>query len=132
MVSEKDENTAFEARAKAVFDESVAGLDGHTLSRLTQARHAAVEALAQKRNPWQRHWLMPAAGFATAAFVAVMIVLNVKPDNSEQQFAAVVEDMELLSDAEDIELLEDMEFYAWLESQPDPSEEVPTAPATKS
>ena len=131
MVSDQDETTAFAARAKAVFDASVAGLDGRTRSRLTQARHAAVEALARPRAAWRSRWL-PAAGLAAAALAAVVVMLDVQPGNNEPQFAAVVEDMELLTGAEDIELLEDMEFYAWLEGVPDASEEASRVPATKS
>jgi hypothetical protein len=127
MVSTGEEKTALERRAKALFDEGVDGLDARTRSRLTQARHAAVAALAQQREPFMRRWWLPTAGLATAALVALMVII---PAN-EQQFAAAslaVEDIDILSGAENIELLEDMEFYAWLESEPDPSEETQRAP----
>jgi hypothetical protein len=127
MVSSGEEKTALERHAKALFDEGVDGLDARTRSRLTQARHAAVAALAQQREPFMRRWWLPTAGLATAALVALMVII---PAN-EQQFAAAslaVEDIDILSGAENIELLEDMEFYAWLESEPDPSEETQRAP----
>jgi hypothetical protein len=130
MVSTGEEKTALERRAKALFDEGVDGLDARTRSRLTQARHAAVAALAQRREPFMRRWWLPAAGLATAALVAVMVVFNLNPANEQQLAAALlaVEDMDILAGAENIELLEDMEFYAWLESEPDQSEETQRAP----
>jgi hypothetical protein len=131
MVSTSEEKTALERRAKALFDEGVDGLDARTRSRLTQARHAAVAALAQQREPFMRRWLLPTAGLATAALVAVIVAFNLDPAANEPQLAAAslaVEDMDILSGAENIELLEDMEFYAWLESEPDLSEETQRAP----
>jgi hypothetical protein len=131
MVSNKDENDALEKRAKALFDASVAGMDAHTRSRLTRARHSALAELARRlRHSFMRRWWQPTAGLATVALVAVIVVLNVKTANTERQLAAtlVAEDIDLLSNADDIELLEDMEFYAWLDSEPDVGEETQHAP----
>lgn len=134
MVSTKEDKAALEKRAKALFDEGVDGMDAHTRSRLTQARHAAVALLAQQREPFIRRWMLPVAGLATVALVAVIVVFNLDPTANEHQSvsaALAVEDMDILSGAENIELLEDMEFYAWLDSEPDLSEEnqhVPGAP----
>lgn len=132
MVSDREEKTTLERRAKALFDASVDGLDARTRSRLTQARHAAVAALAQQREPFMRRWWLPTAGLATAALAALIVVFNLGPAANEQQLAAAslaAEDMDILSGAENIELLEDMEFYAWLESEPDLSEDTQRAPA---
>lgn len=132
MVSDREEKTTLERRAKALFDASVDGLDARTRSRLTQARHAAVAALAQQREPFMRRWWLPTAGLATAALAALIVVFNLGPAANEQQLAAAslaAEDMDILSGAENIELLEDMEFYAWLESEPDLSEDTQHAPA---
>lgn len=133
MVSTREEKTEFETRAKALFDEGVEGMDAHTRSRLTQARHAAVAALAQRREPFIRRWWLPAAGLATAASVAVIVMLNLNSAANQQQLAAAslaVEDIDILSGAENIELLEDMEFYAWLESESDQSEATRHVPGT--
>ena len=130
-MSTREEKTEFERRAKTLFDEGVDGLDARTRSRLTQARHAAVAELAQQRDPWMRRWWLPATGLATAALLAVIVVFNLNPAANERPLAAAslaVEDIDILSGAENIELLEDMEFYAWLESEPDPSEESQRAP----
>ena len=47
----------FEMRAREVFQDSVDSLDFALRSRLTQARHAAIEA-ARGRRPWYLHWRM--------------------------------------------------------------------------
>jgi acyl-CoA synthetase (AMP-forming)/AMP-acid ligase II len=105
-------------------------MDAHTRSRLTRARHSAVAELVRQRHSFMRRWWLPTAGLATAALVAVIVVLNVETDDTERQLAAtlVAEDIDLLSNADDIELLEDMEFYAWLDSEPDVGEATQHAP----
>jgi len=55
----------FEARSRELFQESVDGMDMRLRSRLTQARHAALDAAAAaKRRPWLLRFgtWTPAAG----------------------------------------------------------------------
>ena len=49
-MSEQD-NEAFETRSRALFQDSVDGLDMRIRSRLTQARSAALEARSIGRRP---------------------------------------------------------------------------------
>ena len=51
-MSEKD-SEAFEMRSRALFQDSVDGLDMRIRSRLTQARSAALEAASESRRPWR-------------------------------------------------------------------------------
>ena len=114
------QDTALATRSKELFDASVAGLDASTRSRLTRARHAALEQ-AQRRP--RAIWWMPAL---TSAAVATLVALLVPRFESQQQpfnasLAAVDEvnlaaadDLTLLMNDENLELLEEMEFYAWL------------------
>jgi hypothetical protein len=69
-MSEHD-NEAFETRSRALFQDSVDGLDMRTRSRLTQARSTALEAASSKRRPWLSGWKMwtPAAGVTVAAIL---------------------------------------------------------------
>ncbi len=113
MVSEENSRTAFEQRSKALFDESVAELDGSIRSRLTQARHAALEGADTQRR--YRVWL-PLAGLATAAAVTAFVVVpGLRQQRTLPTSTASADDMTLLLNSEDLELLEDMEFYAWLD-----------------
>jgi hypothetical protein len=71
-MSEKDSD-AFEMRSRALFQDSVDGLDMRIRSRLTQARSAALEAASESRRPWLFGWKMwaPAAGVTAAAILGL-------------------------------------------------------------
>jgi hypothetical protein len=106
-------------RARQLFAESVAGLDGHTRSRLARARAKAVEAVAGRRSRWLApSTLVPLGGVAAAALVAGVLwhgpgttVAPVEP--------TMANDLDLLLDGENLDLYEDLEFYAWLLDQPE-------------
>ena len=116
-----EDSTPFERRAKDAFDESAAKLDAATRSRLTQARHRALEELpaARARRGW--HWSALPAGAAAAVAVAVVLYLRgVDPISEPNEQQAVLGDLEILLDEGDLEMYdEEIEFYAWLEQQPD-------------
>ena len=52
----EQDNEAFETRSRALFQDSVDGLDMRIRSRLTQARSAALEAASERRRPWLFGW----------------------------------------------------------------------------
>lgn len=100
----------FEQRAREVLEESTAKLDGRTLSRLTQARHAA---LAQLERPVRRRWslYLPAGAAAAAAILAVIMWSGPRPGSDPSP----VDDLEMLADADAPDFAEgdDLEFYEW-------------------
>jgi hypothetical protein len=113
------EQTPFEKRAREVLDESAGRLDGRTLSRLTQARHAALALRDQPAPQWWRGFL-PAGAATAAAVLAVMVwmgsgnptdtLLTERPGNGGSAF----EDIDLLADAPDfVSDADDLEFYEW-------------------
>ena len=104
----------FVARLKTALDKSSEQLDGHVLSRLNQARHAAVEEISAARP---RRWLWaPVAAAATAA--AVVVVLRLAgPGQVPDGLPVALDDLEIMLAEEDLELLEELEFYAWLDLQ---------------
>jgi hypothetical protein len=99
----------FEKRAREILEESTGRLDGRTLSRITQARHAALDPA---RQPVLRRWsfLVPAGAAAAAAVLAVVLWPGPKGDP-----ASPVDDIEMLADADapDFAEGEDLEFYEW-------------------
>lgn len=112
--------TGLEERAKRAFDESVAGLDGQTRSRLARARARALEGADRPR--WLR-WpgatgLLPAGALA-AAVLAAFFVLNGPERPSPGMDLAELSDLDILLGEDDLELYEELEFYAWLEEQPE-------------
>ena len=118
MSDEKDVS-AFERKTKRVFDESVAGLDAATRSRLTQARYRALEE--RKPTTRSRGWgftLVPAGTLAATALLALFLVVQRPGDDALQ--GTSVDDLEILLAEEDLEMLdEDLDFYGWLEEQPE-------------
>jgi len=124
---EDSAQAAFTEKARGLLLDSVDSIDGHTRSRLTQARHAAINELARPRqSPFlPMRWLAPAGSFAAIALVA-FIWLGVgtpgMPDagtGSGVSFVAnsPIDDIEILATAENLELFEEMEFYEWLEAE---------------
>jgi hypothetical protein len=106
----------FENRTRGLLDESAARLDGRTLSRLTQARHAALERLERpSRFGWRM--LVPAGAAAAVAVLAVMMWQpDTQPIPGTAQAVSPVEDLELLTDAEAPDFAEenaDLDFYEW-------------------
>ena len=114
----------FQERSAQLLREGTQNLSGHVRSRLTQARHAAVEEA--RRSRVLRQWLAWApAGALAAALVIAVVMLTGQP--AKQEFPAAVapgaehsamDDLELLAGSESFELLEDLEFYDWLDAAP--------------
>ena len=110
----------FERRTKRAFDDSVAALDAATRSKLTQARHRALEEQASARDRGWRSSLVPAGTVAATALVAFLVVWQVTPQVPGPQETASLNDLEILLGEEDLQMLdEEIEFYGWLEEQPE-------------
>ena len=104
----------FEKKSRELLEESTRRLDGRTLSRLTRARHAALDSL---QAPARRRWssFVPAGA---AAAVALLVVLWSRPGTESGPFTAgptPAEDIDMLSDADALAFVdgEDLEFYEW-------------------
>ncbi len=114
---------AFEARSRALFHDSVEGLDFALRSRLTQARNAAIEAAAVGRRPWffRLGVLTPAAGVTAAAVLGAFLWLGSPLGHHAVTVAdgSSLEDLEIVAaadesggDAMDM-LQDDIDFYDW-------------------
>jgi len=116
-------NASFEERSRALFQDSVEGLDYALRSRLTQARNAAIEAAAAKRRPWfTRLGVLAPAGVTAAAVLGTVLWLG----SPLGQHAATVsdgqpnlEDLELVASSDEgagdaLDMVQDdIEFYDW-------------------
>jgi hypothetical protein len=112
---------AFEERSRELFRESVDGLDMRVRSRLTQARHAALDAAAAaNRRPWffrLRVWT-PAAGVTAAALLGAALWLGL-PGNHGMMAAdqPSLEDLDMVASSDEgsgdaMEMLQnDLDFY---------------------
>jgi hypothetical protein len=113
-----EELDRFEERSRALFQDSVDGLDMRIRSRLTQARSAAIEAAA--RRPWYVRagaWT-PAAGVTAAALLGAVLWLG-SPLGHHATVADQMnlEDLDLVASSEEgsadaMEMLQDdIDFY---------------------
>jgi hypothetical protein len=116
---------SFEERTRALFHESVDGLDFALRSRLTQARSAALEAASARRTSWfSRIGVLAPAGVTAAAVLGAFLWLG----SPLSQHAVTVadgqsnlEDLELVASADEgsgdaMDMLQDdIEFYDWAE-----------------
>lgn len=114
---------ALEERSRTLFQDSVERIDMRTRSRLTQARHAALEA-AERARP--RAWFMrmpvltSAAGVAAAAVLGVSLWLHAPAVHHGAVSAdpAAFEDLDIVAASDNtqdnVEMLQDdLDFYAW-------------------
>lgn len=116
-MSQDPHNDSFEKRTRELLEESTARLDGRVLSRLNQARHAALDRLPGRvaRRSW---WQFVPAG-AAAAGVFALVLWTTQPGRDGPVVAAqnggALEDIELLTDADAPDFVdgEDLEFYVW-------------------
>jgi hypothetical protein len=111
MSEKPEQGTAFETRTREVLEESTTRLDGRTLSRLTQARHAALDQLQRPARQGWRTWIPAGA----AAAVAVLAVMLWSPQGTETGINPS-DDLDILADAETADVIddgEDLEFYEW-------------------
>jgi hypothetical protein len=121
MVMSEQLNSPLEERSRALFDDSVEGMDFALRSRLTQARVAALQS-AGRPVPWlfrATTWA-PAAGVTAAAVLGVALWIGspagrpgaVLADNQSN-----FEDMDLVASTDDnsadaMEMLQDdIDFY---------------------
>jgi len=108
------ETSTLETRSKELFEESLARIDARTRSRLTQARHAALDELNRRHSS---RWLWaPAGGLAAAAAIAAFLIARPGIESTTPG-TPPLEELEAVAGVENIELLEDVEFYAWLAEQ---------------
>lgn len=126
-------------RSRDLLEQSARDLDGVTLSRLTRARHAALDTLVVPPPRYRLFgWL---GGGAIAAGLALMVWRGLLPSmggsdtldtaqspppiathvatSAQLSTPVAAPDFELLADAEGLALLEDLEFYAWLQAAED-------------
>ncbi len=121
--------SAFEERSRALFEGSVESVDMRVRSRLTQARHAALDAAASSRGSWFvrfQAWT-PAGGVAAAAVLGVTLWFgNLTGSVADQPN---LEDLDIVtasdgSSVDPMEMLQDdLEFYDFADkaANPEPS-----------
>lgn len=122
-------NESLEQTVRKGLDAQADRLDATSLSRLRQARAAAVEqaraaALEQTRGTAWRQWfesstwVLPASGLAAAIGIAIGLSVWLRSPTSGLELHALSGNEAMLvemAEADlDMELIEEIEFYDWL------------------
>lgn len=88
-------------------------LDGEMLSKLNQARHAALDYSAQKNSSSWLGWSI--AGSSVAAALVLVITMNQPQlDSSKLTTGAFIQDVEILAQESELDFYADLEFVDWL------------------
>jgi hypothetical protein len=109
---------SLEERSRTLFENSVEQVDMRVRSRLTQARHAALEAASSRPSRMRVSWWTPAAGLTAAAVLGVALWMGSPSAQHPVSLADAqsIEDLDLLASTEGsgdtIDMLQDdIEFY---------------------
>jgi hypothetical protein len=114
---------SLEERSRALFHDSVEGMDFALRSRLTQARAAAIEAAAVGRRPWffRLRMVTPAAGVTAAAVLGAFLWLGSPLGQHAVTVAdgSNLEDLDIVASSDEgggdtMDMLQDdIDFYDW-------------------
>lgn len=107
----------FIAQAREGLEQHLAHTPAHVASRLSAARHKALDSRARRRQPL---WFPV---MATAALVAVVVSGTWFAQAPAPQAVMLsgleqhVGDFDMLAQGDDLELYAEMDFYLWLEQR---------------
>jgi hypothetical protein len=112
-MSNEPDKTPFEQRAAELLRESADSLDAGTRSRLTQARHAAVENI-RARPAWLDFKVLAPGGAVAAAAVLAMLLWSGAGQRATSDSGAL-DDIDLLADTDAYEISQesDLDFIEW-------------------
>lgn len=115
MKKQDQDESALEAGTREVYRESLDSIDGATRSRLTQARHNALQALPKRHSKRGLRWLP--AGAVAAAVVMAWLLIDRSPSGISQPESLLAEsgEIEILLGEDELEMFEELEFYAWID-----------------
>ena len=112
-MSNEQQETPFEQRAAELLRDSADSLDAGTRSRLTQARHAALENIRTRPSWLDLRVLAPGGAVAAAAVVAMLLWSGAGQRATGD--AGALDDIELLADSDAYEISQesDLDFIEW-------------------
>jgi hypothetical protein len=113
-----------EQRARKLFHDSVENLDMRVRSRLTQARHAALETAKVPNHSWltRKGWWMPFAGVTTAAVLGAALWIGAPSGSSSSSGPGTLLGHHAVSLGDAQSNLEDLDIVAASEGSGDAME----------
>ncbi len=117
-MSNDTDKTPFERRAAELLRDSADTLDAATRSKLTQARHAALDNIRSRPAWLDLRVLAPGGAVAAATVIAVVLWTGTNPRPATDGGGAF-DDIELLADADAYEISQesDLDFIEWAATQ---------------
>jgi hypothetical protein len=112
-MSNDQQESPFEQRAAELLRDSADSLDAGTRSRLTQARHAALDGI-RTRPAWLDFRVLAPGGAVAAAAVVAMVLWSGAGQRATGD-AGALDDIELLADSDAYEISQesDLDFIEW-------------------
>ena len=102
----------FISHVKKTLDQQADALDGKTLSKLNQARQAAIQHVGHKPGfSLTRAWV-PLGGVAAAILLTSIFMF--KADEMATLTDGPVDEMEIIASSDSLDLYEQLDFYMWL------------------
>jgi hypothetical protein len=113
-MSREPDKTPFEEQASQLLRDSADTLDAATRSKLTRARHAALENISA-RPAWLDLRVLAPGGAVAAAAVLAMLLWSSAGHRSTRDAGGALDDIELLADADAYEISQesDLDFIEW-------------------
>lgn len=113
MADMTDHRQDIERRSRQAFEESVAGLDGETRSRLARARQLALAEARRGFRPSLSAWV-PIGAAAAAAVLAIALWSGGTGPQATEPALATLEEFDIVMAGDDLDMMdEDPAFYAW-------------------
>ena len=109
-MSNPDREKQFVDNVKKALDLGAEKLDAGVQSKLTRARHKALDVGERKSFDIRQWFTLPVAGWATACILVLGLTLFVQPNGTTPP----LEDIDLLAAEDNLEFYDGLEFYAWL------------------
>lgn len=110
-MNDQEKEKQFVANVKKALDLDTQNLDAGTQSRLTRARHRALDAGERKGFDIRQWFTLPVAGWATAGLIVLGLAIYMNPGH---RTLPPLEDIDLLVAEDNLEFYDGLEFYAWL------------------
>ena len=117
-MSNDTDKTPFERRAAELLRDSADTLDAATRSKLTQARHAALDNI-QSRPAWLDLRVLAPGGAVAAVAIVGMVLWTGMNHGPASDGGGALDDIELLADADAYEISQesDLDFIEWAATQ---------------
>ena len=115
MTQHKSQNE-FVSKAEKLLIENEKSIDAATLSRLNQARQAALDSGKHRTGSFLTGKWLP---IAAAALLVITVINYQMLDDGSQNVAIAYDVADLMMQTEDPEFLDELEFVAWLTEEYD-------------